>query len=173
MQKYGIIAEVVSAAAIVISLIFVGFEIRQSANQTERNTVARQVSTYQELIARITELNTIKIDNKELSAAIAKVESQDSVDLSDWEYQMVYRHSWILFRYGDIAYYQYQSGLLSEDRLKSALAPVVFLFQFPWYRERWKGARINFVVEYRSFIDRIIEEKAYRVNQIKVRNDYR
>ena len=170
-QKYGIIAEVVSAAAIVISLIFVGLEIRQSASQTEQNTLARKVSTYQELISKITELNRIQIDNPELAQAVVKVETHEPVELTERESQILYRHSWILFRHGDIAYYQYQSGLLSQERLKSSLGPLVSQFEYPWYQLRWDQARVNFVPEYREFIDRIIQKKTFKVSEIQVNRE--
>ena len=44
LQQYALIAEIVSALAIVVSLIFVGFQVRQSAEQTAVNSQAVQAS---------------------------------------------------------------------------------------------------------------------------------
>ena len=51
--------EIISAVAVVVSLVFVGFEIRNSTEQTEQNTRALQVSAYQDLINRIVDMNAI------------------------------------------------------------------------------------------------------------------
>ena len=56
-------AEIASAAAVVISLIFVGLEVRESARQTELNTQSLQLSAYQDLIGQIGTINVLNIQN--------------------------------------------------------------------------------------------------------------
>ena len=50
LQEYALIAEIVSALAIVLSLIFVGLQVRQSAEQTAMNSQAVQASVRQAML---------------------------------------------------------------------------------------------------------------------------
>jgi hypothetical protein len=58
LEKWALIAEIVSAFAIVLSLIFVGIQISQSSDETALNTSAIQVGAYQELVGQIMDINT-------------------------------------------------------------------------------------------------------------------
>jgi hypothetical protein len=52
LQEYALIAEIISALAVVAGLVFVGLEIRQSTAQAEMNTRAIETAAYQDLIVR-------------------------------------------------------------------------------------------------------------------------
>ncbi len=57
------------------------------------------------------------------------------------------------FRYGDLAFYQYELGMLTEDRLESAIRPVTGGLCNWLYRDVWSRMRPNFVSGYREYID--------------------
>ena len=61
-QSHSSKLEIVSAIAVVISLDFVGFEIRNSSEQVAQNTETMQVSAYQDLNGRIVEMNATEIE---------------------------------------------------------------------------------------------------------------
>ena len=63
LEKWALIAEIIGAVAIVVSLIFVGLEIRNGADQTRLNTQALQMSAYQELIGEVNTLSRFYIQN--------------------------------------------------------------------------------------------------------------
>ena len=65
---------------------------------------------------------------------------------------------WILFRHGDMAYFQYENGAIDEPRLRSALGPLIGILNVEYVKERWLTIRSNFVPEYRNYMDRLIEE---------------
>ena len=50
LQEYALIAEIVGAICIVVSLIFVGLQIRQSSEQVSMNTTATQETTNQAIL---------------------------------------------------------------------------------------------------------------------------
>jgi hypothetical protein len=58
LQEYALIAEIISALAVVAGLIFVGLEINQSTEQSALNTRALETAAYQDLIAQILAINT-------------------------------------------------------------------------------------------------------------------
>ena len=63
MMKGGHFAGIASAAAVVLSLVFVALEVRESSRQTELNTQSLQVSAYQDLIAQIADVNIVMLEN--------------------------------------------------------------------------------------------------------------
>ena len=52
-----ILTEIISAAAVIITFIFLLFEIRQNTEQTALNAKAVEITTYQDLIFQILEKN--------------------------------------------------------------------------------------------------------------------
>ncbi len=68
LQKYSLLAKTVSALAVIISMIFVGFEVRESAKQTALNSQSIQVNTYQDLIAQIINLNKLTLQIPDVGA---------------------------------------------------------------------------------------------------------
>lgn len=144
--------EIVSAVAVVISLVFVGLEIRNSTEQTEQNTRALQLAAYQDLVNRIVDMNAIDIDGATSIEALIALDSLDEPLR-----QKLASRLWIIFRHGDMAYFQYESGAISAERLRSAMAPVVSRLGFPLVRQHWERTRWAFVPGYRNYIDERIE----------------
>ena len=67
------ILETVSAAAVVLSLIFVAMEIRKGTEQVEQNTRALQIMAYQNLVGRIVDINAIGIAERMQSVMAPRV----------------------------------------------------------------------------------------------------
>ena len=155
------IAEISSAAVVVISLVFVGFEVRESARQTELNTRAIQVSSYQDLISQITEVGSTiafaiestpgknlydaaaagpnRIGLDDLALELEATWAED--DLPSEEYRRLIDLYIILTRHSDLAFYQYELGMLSEERLNSALAQFAGVICSPRYHVFWTRLR--------------------------------
>ena len=73
LQEYALIAEIVSAVAIVISLLFVGFQIRE-------NTTSNYALSYDQLLAGTIEWNLSFANNPDTIAAfLAWADSNDPV----------------------------------------------------------------------------------------------
>ena len=150
--KFSTVLEIVSAVAVVISLIFVGLEIRNGNEQTEQNTRALQVSAYQDLIARIVDINAIGIEESTTIESLVAIESP-----TDKETDKLNSFLWILFRHGDMAYFQYENGSISEERMLSAMAPLLGRLQYTKVAKRWRQVKQAFVPAYASFIDGRLE----------------
>ena len=140
--------EIISAVAVVISLIFVGFEIRNSTEQTEQNTRALQVSAYQDLINRIVDMNAIDIEDGTSIESLVGLESRTAQQA-----QKLNPRIWINFRHGDMAYFQYESGSISEVRMLSAMAPLLDRLEYAPVVKQWNEVKWAFVPAFQSFID--------------------
>lgn len=147
--------EIITATAVVVSLVFVGMEIRNSTQQMEQNTRSLQVSAYQDLISRIVEMNAIDIDKATSIDIIASKEFLDATQT-----QKLNSLLWILFRHGDMAYFQYESGSINQERMISAMAPLILRLQNPKIVERWKQIRNVFVPSFRAYVDDQISESS-------------
>lgn len=143
------VRETVGFLGVVASLVFVGTEIHQ-------NSLSVQAATYQDLISQIEELNLIQIDNPEFGE-FARAALSTPGPLSDADIDRMTPYLWLLLRHGDLAFSQYELGLLSEERLQSTVMPLSDRLRLPWIQERWTGFhRAAFVPSYQSYVDSII-----------------
>ncbi len=160
MRDRGRVAEVASAVVVVLSLIFVGLEVRESARQTELNTQSLQVSAYQDVISQISAMNVLAIEHPEITQHMAGVSSVSELPVVPRV--QVGNYYFLLARHGDMAFYQYELGMLTEERLESALGLMNFMMCDPRFREYWTGIREAFVAGYRDFIEARISARICR-----------
>ena len=147
------ILEIVSAIAVVISLVFVGLEIRNSSKQTEQNTQALQVAAYQDLIGRIVETNTIGIQQSTTVETLIALESPTEQQIGQLNAFL-----WIIFRHGDMAYFQFENGAINEERMLSAMTPLLARLKYPYVSGRWDNVKeMSFVPSYRRYVDNQIK----------------
>lgn len=153
------IAQLGSALAVVLSLVFVGLQVREASRQTALNTEALQLAAYQDLIGQIGELNRLLVE----PAAADLFERLLAPD-GDWaQFSQTDRRRGrsmlvLIARHADMAYYQYERGVLSRDRLESALAPWLILADRPLYRSFWEDVRMSFVPSFRDYMDSRVRE---------------
>ena len=66
---------------------------------------------------------------------------------------------WIIFRHGDMAYFQYESGSISEERMLSAMAPLLDRLEYAPVEKQWNEVKWAFVPAFQSFIDEYLAER--------------
>ena len=132
---------------VLIGIAFLAIEIRQ-------NTTSLEVGAYQDLLRQISTLNEISIQNPRVWNQIESVPLSE-MEPSEWEAttSMIV----MVFRHGDMAYHQYERGLISKERLESALKPLSGNIGVANIKELWKIRRNGFVESYRGYIDSLIE----------------
>ncbi len=148
------IAEVASAAAVALTLVFVGLQLRESSRQTALNTTSLQVAAYQDLNAQISRFNELLLD-----PALAKVFERMMDTTGDWtRLNPVQRRQarsllYMRFRQADMAYYQFDRGMLSEERLNSALRPLLTDIEKPLFRSFWEEVGPQQIPAFRAYLD--------------------
>ncbi len=149
------ILEGVGFFAVIASLIFVGIETRNSSQQTALNTQAVEMAAYQELMNAIQEINEFILSDDTVTAVWMDVYGASDSNYGIDQFRRD-RALFILFRHGDLAYFQFERGAIDKDRLRSALRPL------PLWRpevvEWWNDNSRNFVPSYVAYIDSLIEE---------------
>ena len=147
--------EGIGFAAIIASLVFVGIETRNSTQQAILTTQTLEITAYQDLMDNISNLNTVAVEDSEVAALLLK--AFDTTDeLSELEEFRVNRNLFQRFRHGDMAYFQFERGIIDETRLRSTLQ--VLRLNNPRVREFWERNEMNFVDSYRNYVNEIIKE---------------
>lgn len=144
-QTLSILANV----GVIVGIAFLAIEIQQ-------NTRSLEVNAYRELINQTTFLATSIMDNPELALLGSTATSFEG--LTRQERSQIGAHFYLVVRSGDLAYYQYEQGMLSDERLESAMGPVNDRRCRQIFKEWWAGTRSNFVTAYREYIDSKIAE---------------
>ena len=141
--------------AIIASLIFVGIETRNSTQQAVLTTQAMEIAAYQELMDNIAELNAHVVQDEEVAAFLYKAYAT-SEELTRLEEFRLSRNLFQRFRHGDIAYFQYERGVIDESRLRSSLN--VLMLGHPRVQAFWSDAKGSFVEPYQEYVDQLIAE---------------
>jgi hypothetical protein len=149
--------EVGSAMAVALTLGLVALELRAGTEQAALNTRAVEVAAYQDLIAQISEINRINVENPDMNELRSRALRGDS--LSDAEKLRMNAYWYLVFRHGDMAFYQFQRGVLSGPRLLAVLGPLRQQLHNPTFPETWEQRRESFAPEYVSFVDSLFEAR--------------
>ena len=137
LEKWALLAEILSAIAVVSSLVFVGLQVRQGAEETALNTRAIQVNAYQNLTAQLSTVNSLVIENSDLAEAFSRIYQPDAPvsELAEIKLRSLMT---LVYRHGEMAFVQYQNGLIGESQLESMLAPVVAVLASETGRQTWE-----------------------------------
>lgn len=153
LQEYALIAEIISAFAVVASLIFVGLEIRQSSEETLQNTRALEINAYQDLISQISSMNKLVIEDPTFAELYDRV-IQGEIPQNGTEKRRIDAYFILSARHGDMAYRQYRAGLIDQASLNSALTPtIVFLREMIPAQERWEILRLDLDPDYVAYLE--------------------
>ena len=156
------LAEIASAAAVALTLIFVGLQLREASRQTALNTTSVQVAAYQDLNAQISHFNELLLD-----PGLALVFERMTDPAWDWsKFDPVQRRQarsllYMRIRQADMAFYQFERGMLSEERLNSALRPLLSDVDKPIFRSFWAEVGPVQVPAFRDYLNRRIAARAH------------
>ena len=111
------VANFLGALGIIGSLIFVGLELRQ-------NQQIAKVSAYQALVEQIADFNVVLLTSPEVSRIrIAALNNEELTNFEQEQYNAFLR---MLQRQSELAFVQYQAGIIGEELLTRTLGPFSF-----------------------------------------------
>ncbi|HUQ99696.1 MAG TPA: hypothetical protein VM166_09600 [Gemmatimonadaceae bacterium] len=160
-SRYRMLAEVASAAAVALTLLFVGLQLREASRQTALNTTSLQVAAYQDLNAQISHFNELLLD-----PSVAQVWERMLDRTWDWsKFDPVQRRQarsllYMRIRHADMAFYEFERGMLSEDRLGSALRPLLSDIDRPIFRSFWEEVGPLQIPAFRDYLNKRIAQRA-------------
>ena len=146
LQKWALVAEIIGGIAIVLSLAFVGFQIRQGSEQTELNTRAVEVSAYQDLIAQMNIMYLKLIDDDELLEIVTQL-ARNELNLDERQAAKLAMYVGYVFRHSEMAFVQFDKGLITEEQLFVTTSPLRDVLNTDLGYERWLALQFtaNFV----------------------------
>ena len=159
--RYQVVAEIASAGAVALTLVFVGLQLREANRQTALNTTSLQVAAYQDLNAQTTHFNELL-----LQPDLAVVFERMTDRTWTWEkFDLIQRRQarsllYMRIRQADMAFYQFDRGMLSEERLNSALRPLLTDIDKPIFRTFWNEVGPLQIPTFREYLNRRIADHA-------------
>ena len=157
-ERIQVITEIVSALAVIVTLVFLIIEIRLNTEQTTLNVRAVEADAYQGLIAQMTHINKRGLDYPEFQDIWRRWQQGDS-NLPREEYGQVNSYLWMIIRHADLAYYQYERGIIDEERFLAVITVLTGpLKASVRVREEWDRRKLNLVQGFKDTIDNYIEE---------------
>ena len=150
------IGSFISGVAILTSLIFLYFQLRQIKHQVKQAEKNQQSAIRQ---GRATRTVGIVLTGAKPSLADAFVKGNsgmEDISLTQLaQYSAVCRATFINC---EDTYYQHKDGLLDEAAFAGFVAGMKGSFLNPGYRAQWKNARRNYGIEYVEFMDKLVAE---------------
>ena len=143
--------ELVGLIAIVVSLVLLGYEIRQ-------NTLAVQATALQQHLEQHTVFVLARLDNPDLSLSVHKSrEGLDAMTVEDLRLYGPYATN--VMRNHFVAYELMRSGLLPESQWRTFRAALRrSLERSLGARELWKLRREEYTEEFRTLVDTFVAE---------------
>ncbi len=108
LNKMHQVGELTAAIAVVISLVFVGLQVRD-------NTIASEAATLQNSVGYDIELLTDLSANPDLARAFTAYLSGDVEELDETELIQARWHFVAILRHLENLYFQYEAGMLSDE----------------------------------------------------------
>jgi hypothetical protein len=142
LQDLGSIADLIGAVAVVVSLIFVGFQIRQA------NTLAREAAE-QKQIESIGSLSRLLAENSHLAEVWARAMAGEKLSPAE----QVRVTSMITYgqRIWEALYYQYRAGRVPQELWDAHRAQAKAIQNSPMSKAVWEQRKQWFSKSYREF----------------------
>lgn len=136
---------------VIAGIVFLGVEIRQ-------NTRSQEASSYQVLMAGIARFNEVEISDPEVLQLLEGIRGATLAEMEPDDRTRVEAYMFIQLRFGDMAFHQFELGLISEARLESALAPLKAYSCLAIFQEHWSNRKSAFVEPFQDLLDQKIAE---------------
>jgi len=158
IQSYAGIAEVVSAAAVVITLLILVFEIRGNTDAMRATAAAASrdsLASSSDLILGFDD-KTMKlmVDSTAPAATLKKLSAGERIRIKSMERSF--------FRRAEAQYFRYQMGLLDHEAWRTVRSRVVRNLRAPLWREIWDLENASVYTE--SFVNEIESNLALHDN---------
>ena len=155
MTKFGLsdwanVAEIGAAIGVIVTLIFVGFELRSSTEATEAAT--REAINGKDLA-----FLSLQIDSSVL--AIASAKRRNDEELSSLEEDQLVREQYINFASFDFSYSEYRLGAQDLDGwLRHRKIAQSVIENSPYARIMWERRQQTFTPEFQELVNGFLSE---------------
>lgn len=150
LEQLYYIAEIIGVVAIVLSLLFVGAQLRQ-------NTLATRAASHHAITDVMNQANQTVTQSESFAHLWDKglKDRQSLTDEQRWRFDMQCLSYFHVF---DTMYYQTRVGAGDQGLMKSEEAGIASLFNFPGVQDWWSGNVYGFSQEFRDHIEVLRKE---------------
>jgi hypothetical protein len=146
LSEWASVAEITSALAVVVSLVYVGIQINQ-------NTAAVKASTHQAMIDYGREQSEILVTDTTLAALVAKGEGDPS-SLTPHERGQFYEFTTWRMAMWELSFLNYEIGLVDDEMWLAWDGYYrLLVFDKPGYMEFWRDNRTAFHERFQNHVD--------------------
>jgi hypothetical protein len=150
LEQLSFIAEIVAAAAVVISLVYVALQIKQ-------NTMTLASSAQRDSANIYIEFQKFMVRDKDLLATIIRSET-DPGSLDEVERRQAWAVVDMFIEIAASEYYRFKHHILPASAWEPIVRGIRDLMAMPIYQEYWAARNHLYADDYRVFIDRLISE---------------
>jgi hypothetical protein len=156
LKVWALVAEIVSALAVVVSLIFLAYQVREGANETALNTEAVQSTALLQFFEQHSELAFLTVLNAELRDVATKAKG-GLENLTDEESGVFISLAGQRIRSYYVGYQMMRGGLLPEDDWRTFQESLGrLLIRNPGYAEVWKTRREDYPEDFQRTVDDLL-----------------
>jgi hypothetical protein len=145
LDDLGNLAELVAAIGVMVSLIYLAFQIRRSS-ETER------MSTYRAIVSDFGSLNQSIASDPELALLFANG-LETFGELTEVEKARLSQYFYSIFRYFENMYYQHTRGYLDDEVWIGWQRMILTYFQRPGFQVWWEQRRLVFNPKFVEFLE--------------------
>ena len=149
LNKYRIIVELTSVVAIILSLVFLGLEVKQS-NQLAKAEIRQALN--------VTDMEVYKVQMEEDIIAKALYKINKNIPIDDYEEYQLDEFQRFNFRDFDNSFYQYRIGLFDENVWFAYRRIIKSLLMQNYIMIMWGNSNQSFSIEFQYEVNNIIKE---------------
>lgn len=145
IQDWGAIGEIVGGFAVVLTLLYLGIQLRQ-------NTAGMKASAYQQWVATHTQVFSVFMDKDAAATIWAGCEDSKNLNEDTFPIFVVYCRQYVEMQQSQ--YHLYRQGIIDDEIWQHNLADLNAFFRFPGVRQWWDaGARTFFAPEFVQLVE--------------------
>ena len=154
-NNYRIIVELTSVVAIILSLMFLALEVKQS-NQLAKAEIRQALN--------VTDMEVYKVQMEEDIIAKALYKINKNIPIDDYEEYQLNEFQRFNFRDFDNSFYQYRIGLFDENVWFAYRRIIKSLLTENYIMIMWGNSNQSFSIEFQDEVSNIIKEIKDDVN---------
>jgi len=147
----------ISGVAVLVSLVFLYFQLRQVNAQVQQAEKNQQAAIQQATNHKRIDLLRDRSVNPLLGEAVTLALSRPN-DVTFSQYLQFMNHNGALNALYEDTFYQHKNGLLSDDAFETRLVTLRATVSAPSFRVGWSLARRGYGRDYAEFIDDLIAD---------------
>ena len=150
LEALAYLGEVIGAVAVVISLIYLAVQIRQS-------TQAQRTENYTRALERVANMQALWSQDESLSVLLAK--GADDISRLSPPERIRFTYAFLeAFGAFEFMYHAYQDGVIPEKVWSRWSVTVAWWLSTPGVRDWWYNLPVTFTADFTEFVEKILAD---------------